>query len=168
MRWCLVTVTEREEMRTLFSATIFVGFLAVSHSGFATVSDDDPKGPEEKSVLAVEDEYVAAELNRDEAALRRLIDDRFVFNSIDGSTLGKDALIHSVLAMKMTGQTITERTVTVDGDIAIVFGTAEIRTDETGEDERVSVLRYTSVYVKRQGQWRMLALQMAPRSPQQE
>ena len=36
---------------------------------------------EEQRVLATEDEYVAAEVCRDEAALRRLIDDKFVFGT---------------------------------------------------------------------------------------
>jgi hypothetical protein len=46
---------------------------------------------EEQRVLAVEDEYIAAEVSRDEAALRRLVDDRFAFNSSKGTITGKDA-----------------------------------------------------------------------------
>lgn len=42
---------------------------------------------EEQHVLATEDAYVAAEVSRDEAMLRKLIDDRFVFNSSRGTTL---------------------------------------------------------------------------------
>ena len=60
-------------------------------------------------VLAAEDAYVAAELARDEVALRHLVDDRFVFNSAHGTTSDKEALIGGVLAMHMVGQTISER-----------------------------------------------------------
>ena len=63
---------------------------------------------EERRVFAAEDEYVAAEVSRDEAALRRLVDDRFVFNSSNGTTSGKDELIAEVLKMAMIGQTIRE------------------------------------------------------------
>jgi len=120
---------------------------------------------DERQVLAVEDEYVAAEVSRDEAALRRLVDDRFVFNSNDGKTLDKAGFVSNVLGMNMVAQTLSERTVLVDGDIAIVFGTAELRFAATDNADTTSVLRYTSSYVKRGGQWRMLALHMAKRVP---
>lgn len=116
-------------------------------------------------VLAVEDAYVAAELARDEAALRRLVDDRFVFNSGSGTTSGKEALIASVLAMHMVGQTISERSVLVEEHVALVFGTTELRFAVPGEPETVSTLRYTSTYVSRDGAWRLLALQMQRRVP---
>lgn len=119
---------------------------------------------EEQGVLAAEDAYVAAEVSRDEAALRRLVDDRFVFNSSQGTTSGKDELIAEVLKMAIVGQAIRERSVLVEGDIAIVFGTADLEFANPGKAESLSSLRYTSTYVKRQGQWRMLALQMQKRA----
>jgi ketosteroid isomerase-like protein/N-acetylglutamate synthase-like GNAT family acetyltransferase len=125
---------------------------------------DETTRTEEWRVLAVEDEYVAAEVRRDEDALRRLVDDRFAFNSNDGKTLDKAALISNILGMNMVAQTIRERTVLVDGDIAIVFGTAELRFAAADKEETTSVLRYTSSYVRRGEQWRMLALHMAKRA----
>jgi hypothetical protein len=116
-------------------------------------------------VLAVEDAYVAAELARDEAALRRLVDDRFIFNSGTGSTSGKEALIEGVLAMHMVGQTISERSVLVEDHLALVFGTTEMRFAAPGEPETTSTLRYTATYVRREGAWRLLALQMQRRAP---
>lgn len=119
---------------------------------------------EEERVLAAEDAYVAAEVSRDEAALRRLVDDRFVHNSGDGSTSTKEDLIRAVLNMNMTGQTISERSVLLDDDVAIIFGTTELRFEDPGAEPRSSKLRYTSVYAQRDGEWRMLALQMQPHS----
>jgi ketosteroid isomerase-like protein len=119
---------------------------------------------EEQHVLATEDEYVAAEVSRDEATLRRLIDDKFVFNSSQGTTSGKEKLIQNVLAMAMVGQTVRERSVHIEGDIALVFGTADLSLASPGKAESTSSLRYTSAYVKRQGQWRLLALQMQQRT----
>ena len=57
----------------------------------------------------------------------------FVFNSNDGKTLDKAALISNVLGVNMVAQTISERTVLVEGDIAVVFGTAELRFAATGK-----------------------------------
>jgi len=116
-------------------------------------------------VLAVEDAYVAAELARDEAALRRLVDDRFVFNAGDGTTSDKEALIESILAKHMVGQTLSERSVLVEDHVALVFGTTELRFAAPGELETQSQLRYTSTYVRREGAWRLLALQMQRRAP---
>jgi len=129
--------------------------------------DKEPILSEEQRVLAVEDEYVAAEINRDEASLRRILDDHFVFNSSDGTTSGKDALIEDILGWNMSGQTLSERTVIVEGDTAVICGTTELRFAVSGEEDSRSLLRYTSIYIKRQGQWRFLALQMAKRAQQQ-
>lgn len=121
-------------------------------------------GTDEAHVLAAEDAYVAAEVARDEATLRRVVDDAFTYNASDGTTSGKDALIQNVLQMQMVGQTIRERSVRVEGAFALVFGTADLRFGRADGSESVSSLRYTSVYVKRDESWRMLALQMQPRA----
>ena len=118
----------------------------------------------EREVLATEDAYVAAEIDADEAALRNLVDDRFVFNASNGTTSGKEALIRSVVGMGMTGQTLSERSVLVEEPVALIFGTTEIRTARDGGAEHASSLRYTSTYVRRDGTWRLLALQMQGRS----
>ncbi len=123
-------------------------------------------GAEEQRVLSAEDEYVAAEVTRDEPALRRLVDDRFVQNSPNGTTSGKDELIRAVLKLRMLGQSMRERSVLIEGDLAIIFGTADIRFADPGKGDRVSSQRYTSTYVMRDGQWRMLALHMQRRSQQ--
>ena len=122
-----------------------------------------PAQSEEQRVLAAEDEYVAAEVKRDEATLRRLVDDRFVLNSNNGSTSGKEELIRSILRMTLVGQTIRERTVLIEGDVAIICGAADLRFFSAGGSETMSSLRYMSTYVNRDGQWRMLALQMQQR-----
>jgi ketosteroid isomerase-like protein len=65
----------------------------------------------------------------------------------------------------MVGQTINERSVLIEGEVALVFGTAEIRFANSGKPESTATLRYTATSVDRQGQWRMLALQMQHRAP---
>ena len=118
---------------------------------------------EEQRVLALEDEYIAAEINRDETTLCRIIDDRFVFNANNGRVTGKDELIDSILAWNMIGQTITERSVVIEGNTAVVCGTTELRFAHDNAEETTSCLRYTSIYIKKEEQWRYLALHMAKR-----
>ena len=117
----------------------------------------------EEEVLSVEDDYAAAEVKRDEPALRRLIDENFVHNRSDGTTGSKDDLIQGVLQTNMVGQTLRERTVLIEGEIALIFGTTDLRFKDPGKPEVLSSLRYTAIYIKRNGQWRMLALQMQQR-----
>jgi hypothetical protein len=106
---------------------VLIVVIAVAAAVFSTlesVAQQMPSatsvGAEEQRVLSAEDEYVAAEVARDEPGLRRLVDDKFAKNSPNGTTSGKE--------------------------------------------DRVNSLRYTSIYVRRDGQWRMLALQLQRRS----
>ncbi len=120
---------------------------------------------EARRVLAMEDAYVQAEIHSDEAALRRIVDDRFVFHASDGTTSGKEDLITMAVGWDMTGQTISERSVVVAGETAVIFGTTELRFASEGGGETVSRLRYTATYTKEHGAWRFLALQMTRRTP---
>ena len=121
----------------------------------------------EREVLAAEDAYVAAEVGRDLPVLQRLVDERFTFNRSDGITTGKAELIEGVMGMRMAGQEITDRTVMVEGDVGLVFGSCDIRFVGDDGTDTVGRYRYTSVYVKRDGEWKFLALQMTGR-PKQE
>lgn len=155
------------KMRTsIFMTLVVAATIATLQACVQPMTAPPVQQAEESRVLAAEDEYVAAEVSRDEAALRRLIDDKFVFNTSRGTTTGKEDLIQGVLKMSMVGQTITERSVVVEGNIALVFGTAELKFANPGRPESTSTLRYTATYVNRQGQWRLLALQMQQRAPQ--
>ena len=154
-------------MRLVFSVTLLASLALSPLIGCAqSMTSPTTQHSEERRVLATEDEYVAAEVSRDEAALRRLVDDRFQYNTGRGTTTGKEELIASLLKMNMVGQTIKERSLMIEGSIALVFGTADIRFANAGKPESVSTLRYTATYVSRQGQWRLLALQMQQRAPQ--
>jgi ketosteroid isomerase-like protein len=129
-------------------------------------NEDAASESEGAIVLAAEDAYVAAEVSRDEAALRRLVDEKFVYNSAGGVTSGKEELIRNILGLNMTGQTISERSVVLEGGMAVILGTAELVFQDPGQPPRISRLRYTSVWVKRDEGWRMFALQMQARSAQ--
>jgi hypothetical protein len=118
---------------------------------------------EAQRVLAVDDEFVAAEVARDEESLRRLVDDSFRFNSDQGTTTDKAHLIQSVMKTRLINQSSTERSVLLEGGIAMVFGTDELRTALPGPMEATTRLRYTATYINRHGQWRLLALQVQPR-----
>ena len=119
-----------------------------------------PAPTDEQQVIATETDWVQAEIHRDAAALDRVLDDRFLVNSSKGPPRDKTSVIADALGWNMVSQMITERTVLVDGDTAIVFGTANFRFAVEGKDDEVSSARYTTAYIRRDGRWRALALQM--------
>lgn len=100
------------------------------------------------------------------ARARRLVDDRFVFSSPHGVTSDKEALIANLFAMGMAGQTVRECPALVEGDVALVFGTADLRFAGPGPTEATTSLRYAATDVRRPKGWRMPALQMQPRAPE--
>ena len=155
----------RQHMRHRFAAVALLVAVtslvacASGPQGAASGSQD-----EVRSVLAAEDEYVAAEVARDEAALRRLVDVRFVRVLSNGSTYGKEELIQGVLRLRMSKQSLRERHALVEGNFAVVIGTADVWFAQTEGPDKLSTLRYSSTYVRREGQWRMLSLHLAQRT----
>jgi ketosteroid isomerase-like protein len=137
-------------------------FLSASY--VATPPADAEAITDEVAVLAAEDAWIRAEIDGDEVALRQVIDGAFRANSSNGTTGGKEDLVNAVLGFDMTNQEITERSIVVSGDTAVVFGTAELffATDDGGETS--SLLRYTTTWIRRDGQWRAIALHMSPRA----
>lgn len=155
-------------MRTpLITITIFLSF-TMTHSSALAQPKVTEFSTEELRVLDIEDEYIVAEVNRDEAALRRILDDRFVWNRSNGSTTGKEAYVQDIMSdsFSLAGQTIRERSLLLQGEVAFDFGTADLRCARAGQPETKSSLRYTAGYVRRDRQWRMLVLQMQGRSPE--
>jgi len=145
-------------------ATVTVALASLS--GCTTQGPGTPGSSksEEQRVLAAEDEYVAAEVSRDEAALKRLVDDRFVRVLSNGSTYGKEELIQGILKLRMSKQSLQERLALVESNFAIVIGTADLSFAHPDKPDTLSVLRYSSTYIKRDGQWRMLSLHLAQRA----
>jgi hypothetical protein len=142
---------------------------------FATISvlvacASGPQSPESvnqdevRHVLAAEDEYVVAEVARDEPTLRRLVDARFVRVLGNGTTYGKEELIQGILKLRMSKQSLRERSALVESNFAVVIGTADIWFAQAEGPDKLSTLRYSSTYIKREGQWRMLSLHLAQRT----
>jgi hypothetical protein len=120
---------------------------------------------DEQQVLALEDEWIDAEIRHDEATLRRVMDDRYTVNRSDGTTTGKEAEIARLLASNMISAALTERTVLVQADTAITFGTVTVKTPADGAGIVASAARYTLMYTRRGGQWRALAFHASKRDP---
>lgn len=144
-------------LRTLMLIALVAVFAAAES---ATDETNDQELAQVQRVLAVEKDWITAEVGRDEATLKRVIDDRFIINSSRGQPGSKATLIAAVMNMNMVAQTLSDQTVLVDGNTAIVMGTALITFAVEGGDDKLRPYRYITTYILRNDQWRALALQM--------
>lgn len=114
-----------------------------------------------KELATLEREWVDAEMNRDSAALQRILDDQFVCTFLTSKPLGKSEFIKAEMRPGPKGiQDLSDETVIISGDTAVVVETDTLRGVRNGTPY-VETARVTVTYIKRGGHWRALAEQMA-------
>jgi hypothetical protein len=113
-----------------------------------------------QEVLAVEDAYAAAVVNRDEAAIRRIVDDRFVFDPGSGTTTGPDGLLATLRRLNLIHHRMTQRTIVTRNGVWIVTGTA-LLAFASATQPAISRYSYSATYQRRGGIWRMVELHMS-------
>lgn len=104
-------------------------------------------------------DWVAAENEHDAAALERLLDDQFISTYTAGKPTRKKAFIASLTKGKADPrqtQSLTDETIVVDGDTAILVGTDTFHRTDHAEPDGLA-LRYTITCVRRGGRWVALA-----------
>ena len=122
-------------------------------------SKTPPPADATQQVLDLEDEWVAAEHNRDGATLRRILDDKFVASFGTGKPIDKEAFLKELVSTTVDpteSQSLTDRRVILDQDTAVVVGTDTERGTRKGAAYTV-VGRYTATYIRRNGHWIALA-----------
>ena len=104
-------------------------------------------------------DWVTAENTHDAAALGRILDDNFISTFEAGKPTRKAAFIKALTkgeADPRQSQSLTDETVIVEGDTAILVGTDTFhRTDHADPDGLA--LRYTITCVRKDGRWVALA-----------
>lgn len=133
-----------------------------------TASDSTASSAEaEQQLLKLEGEWTAAEIKRDVTKLRQILDDKFVFTFGAGEAIDKEGFIKIVVGDEtdvILSQDLTDKTVRVDGDTAVVVETDTVQGTDKGEPY-TQVLRITTTYIKRKGHWLALAEHMVVRKP---
>ena len=120
-----------------------------------------------RQLRSLEREWVNAEINRDAASLRRILDERFVATFGGGAVLDKEAFIGQVLGDrtdKMLSQDFSDQTMRIDRDTAVIVETDTIRGNDNGEPY-TRVFRITTTYTRHQGRWWPLAEHLAAVRP---
>jgi ketosteroid isomerase-like protein len=112
----------------------------------------------EQAVRAAEQAFNDARAHGDVAALERLLVDGWTITHANGTTDGKSKYLADLKsgARRFTG-TVTERDVSVHlyGDTAVVAGASDSTVTFNGQPQG-GALHFTRVYVKQQGEWRMV------------
>lgn len=124
----------------------------------ANVSEARPIDAKQE-VLELERKWVDAELRHDAATLRQILDDKFVASFGAGRPYDKEAFIKAIMdgdADPSESQTLSDQTVVIDADTAVVVGTDTEHGTQKGS-AYTSMARYTVTYIRRHGQWIALA-----------
>jgi ketosteroid isomerase-like protein len=116
-----------------------------------------------QEVMQAEREWVEAHRRLDLSALDRLMGDDYTIIQPDGSVVGKQEALASYQAGKRGWDFIDsdDYQVRVYGDTAIVIGRWAAKGINNGQIFDYSA-RFTSIYVKREGRWQMVADQSTP------
>jgi uncharacterized protein (TIGR02246 family) len=147
----------------LIASSVIASSALADPASSSTTSAADAK----RQVLKLEREWTAAEIKRDAATLRRILDDRFVVTFGAGEAIDKEGFIKNVVGDDtdvILSQDLTDETVRVDRDTAVLVETDTVHGTNKGEPY-TQVLRITTTYIKRHGRWLALAEQMVSRKP---
>ena len=120
-----------------------------------TLSPADAK----QQVLDLGKEWVAAEVKHDTTTLRHILDDKFVATFGAEKPFDKEGFIKLIVKGDVDpteSETLTDETVVIDHDTAVVVGTDKVRGTDSGKAYTV-VFRYTVTYIRRHGEWVALA-----------
>ena len=152
----------RERVWITLCLVLACGMVASSPGKELNNSNDRPLADEKQVVLNLEQEWVNAEIKHDAIALGRILDDKFVATFGSGKLIDKQAFIQQLVSGDVDpseSQTLTDRTVIIDNDTAIVVGTDTLSGTKKGAAYTL-VARYTVTYIRRKGQWVALAEQL--------
>jgi hypothetical protein len=116
----------------------------------------DPK----KELSNLEDSRCAAMIHADGDALSRLLDDDLVWTHSSARLDTKASFLQGLKEGGTRYLTInrSEETIRVHGNLAVITGIADLQAVLKGEQRQLRN-RYTNIWVKRDGAWKMVAWQ---------
>lgn len=149
----------RSDLRQLLAALALAGCVAPAPA-VADSSDPQtaPAADTRHQLIDLETDWVAAEDKRDQAALRRILDDKFVATFGAGKTYDREAFIQVFVGPidASASHTVTYEAIIIDGDTAVTVATDTSRGTRDGA-AYTAAYRYTVTYIRRHGRWLALA-----------
>jgi len=145
-------------MRQILSIAVVALSAAAIASGQQQGASRDPKLVVEKVIRKLDNERIQAQIHADAAALERIYADDFIGVGPSGTVRTKPQVISDFTSGDLKFQSITTDDVRVR-----VYGNAVVETGLStmdGQDKGKAVphdARFTRVWVKQQGRWRLVA-----------
>lgn len=142
-------------------ATFLLG-LALSAIPLSLRSDAPRDGALEQEVLRANREYLAAHMNRDVAALERLLADEFTIGGRYGRLTGKTQRL-TMLAdpdVSFLSFDSLDARVTAEGAAGEVSGRAVLRGSFKGRQYQSPPYSYTRWFEKRDGRWQVVKVEI--------
>ncbi|GAC1433456.1 MAG: hypothetical protein NVSMB62_29720 [Acidobacteriaceae bacterium] len=112
----------------------------------------------ERNILRIEQEMLDATLKGDASASERYLAANFIFTGPDGMVEDRTQAIADLKSgdLKLQGATLDDAKVRVLGDTAVVTYASQDKGTYKGKDISGNT-RWTDVFVKRNGQWQLVA-----------
>ena len=145
-------------MRRIFAIAVVTFSVAAIASGQEQGANRDPKKMVEQAIRKLDNERIQAQIHADAAALERIYADDFIGVGPSGTVRTKPQVIADFTSGNLRFQSITTDDVRVR-----VYGNAAVETGRStmnGQDKGNAVphdTRFTRVWVKQQGRWRLVA-----------
>ena len=145
-------------MRQIFGIAVVAFSAAAIASGQEKGAIRDPKSIAEQVIRKLDNERIQAQIHADVAALERIYADDFIGVGPSGTVRTKPQVISDFTSGDLKFQSITtdDVQVRVYGDTAVETGLSTM----IGQDKGKTVprdTRFTRVWVKQQGHWRLVA-----------
>ena len=136
---------------------VYVCLFMLLFAGVLFAQSSAPKS-EEEAVLKTESAWLEAEQKSDVLALQSIIADEFVGSGPNGATIDKEMIVSIPEgAHPFEKSKLTDVSAKIFGMSAVVFGKLQ-----TTNPQDPPVMRFAMFYVKRGGQWKIVAAQLVP------
>ena len=149
----------RMATRVVIAAALGVATLAAAHAGAqgmgaSSVADQIKK---------MEKDRAAAVVKADVATLEGLTSDDYILINANGQVSNKAETMNNIKTgvIKLTSNEVSDMTVRVYGDTAVVTGKSTAKGTIGGIALKGPVM-FTRVYVKKNGKWQSVAFQQTP------
>ncbi|MEW6211722.1 MAG: nuclear transport factor 2 family protein [Acidobacteriota bacterium] len=144
---------------------IVIAMLMIAASSITTGQTSGKRasqnGDAEQAIRQLVSELVNAQLKGDTATLDRIWADDFTFTNSSGEVQTKAQRLTEIKSgeLKFVSMSIDDVQVRVYGDAAVVTSRGTVKGQRRGQD-LTGQSRGTSVYVKKQGRWQVVAQQV--------
>jgi uncharacterized protein (TIGR02246 family) len=158
----LQQLTERSiPMKRILVITVLIIAASFVITGPASGKRARQSGNTEQAIRQLMNEQANAQQKNDTAALERIWADDFTFTNSSGEVQTKAQRLAEIKSgeLKFESISIDDVQVRVYGDTAVVTGRGTVKGQRRGQD-LTGQSRSTSVYVKKQGRWQVVATQI--------